>query len=376
MKILGRMNEIWHIVLTGGPCAGKSTAITYLCQKLRQRGFIVIYIPEAATLCIIGGLSPVSEIVGTEIGQKAIAGLAFWMENIWQQAAEQLSRKAKVIVIHDRGIPDGSAYMPAKMYKKILAPLGLNPTYARDQRYNAVIHMVTAANGAEKFYTLANNAARYENAENARIQDERILAAWMGHEHLRVIDNSTDFKKKVRRVYNEISVLLGEPPVEKERKFLVSFKHKDLPSHTQPIDIEQFYPISDKRGVVLRFRKRGQDGFYTYFRTTKRPCGRGKNFEVQDFMSEQEYNLGLQFKRPDTAIVQKTRSCFVYQSQRFELDEFKATRAIPSNGLLEIEITDPKKKIHFPPWMWDVVEVTGDSTFSNFGIAQALAKKA
>lgn len=37
----------------------------------------------------------------------------------------------------------------------------------RDRRYDAVIHMVTAADGAEKYYTLANNEARYEDAKTA-----------------------------------------------------------------------------------------------------------------------------------------------------------------------------------------------------------------
>ena len=30
----------------------------------------------------------------------------------------------------------------------------------RDQRYEAVVHLVTAAIGAERFYTLENNKAR------------------------------------------------------------------------------------------------------------------------------------------------------------------------------------------------------------------------
>ena len=35
----------------------------------------------------------------------------------------------------------------------------------RENRYNAVLHLVTAADGAEEFYSKANNAARFENAE-------------------------------------------------------------------------------------------------------------------------------------------------------------------------------------------------------------------
>ncbi len=38
-------------------------------------------------------------------------------------------------------------------------------------RYDVVVHMVTAADGAEKFYTLENNAARYEDVPTAKIVD-------------------------------------------------------------------------------------------------------------------------------------------------------------------------------------------------------------
>lgn len=37
----------------------------------------------------------------------------------------------------------------------------------RDQRYDAVVHLVTAADGAENFYTLANNEVRTESIEQA-----------------------------------------------------------------------------------------------------------------------------------------------------------------------------------------------------------------
>jgi hypothetical protein len=42
------------------------------------------------------------------------------------------------------------------------------------RRYHAVVHLVTAAIGAEKFYTLANNAARSESVEQVCILDIHI----------------------------------------------------------------------------------------------------------------------------------------------------------------------------------------------------------
>jgi len=38
----------------------------------------------------------------------------------------------------------------------------------RENRYDAVLHLTTAAKGAESFYTKSNNAARRETIEEAR----------------------------------------------------------------------------------------------------------------------------------------------------------------------------------------------------------------
>jgi len=50
--------------------------------------------------------------------------------------------------------------------------------------------MVTAADGAEPFYTLDNNAVRTEGVAKAIEMDRRTLDCWTGHEHLYIVDNS------------------------------------------------------------------------------------------------------------------------------------------------------------------------------------------
>ena len=94
-------------------------------------------------------------------------------------------------------------------------------------RYDAVLHLVTAADGAEQFYTTANNAQRYEQANEeglriARSLDRKVLDAWSKHPHFRVIDNNSDFDRKLDRVLEEISQVLELPlPVKEECKYIV-----------------------------------------------------------------------------------------------------------------------------------------------------------
>jgi len=59
----------------------------------------------------------------------------------------------------------------------------------RDVRYDAIIHLVTAANGASDFYTSENNVARYETVEMAVDVDNNLQRSWTGHPHHIVIAN-------------------------------------------------------------------------------------------------------------------------------------------------------------------------------------------
>jgi hypothetical protein len=94
--------------------------------------------------------------------------------------------------------------------------------------------MVTAADGAASHYTLENNAARSESAEQARELDKKTQKAWLGHAHHYVFDNATDFEGKLQRVVNRISKLVGLPSNLSRRsaKFLLrgTPNPRDFPS--------------------------------------------------------------------------------------------------------------------------------------------------
>jgi hypothetical protein len=51
------------------------------------------------------------------------------------------------------------------MWQALLDETGWSTIQLRDRRYEAVIHLVTAADGAEEFYTSENNEARYESID-------------------------------------------------------------------------------------------------------------------------------------------------------------------------------------------------------------------
>jgi hypothetical protein len=50
-----RGKKVIKIVFTGGPCAGKTTSMAFCTELLKERGFRVYIVPEAATLIAMGG---------------------------------------------------------------------------------------------------------------------------------------------------------------------------------------------------------------------------------------------------------------------------------------------------------------------------------
>lgn len=50
-----KSKKIIKIVFTGGPCAGKTTSMAFCADLLRDRGFQVYMVPEAATQIAMGG---------------------------------------------------------------------------------------------------------------------------------------------------------------------------------------------------------------------------------------------------------------------------------------------------------------------------------
>ena len=159
---------IKRIVLTGGPCAGKSTALSKLENYLLEKGYAVLVVAESATELIKGGIRP--------FGDQALYGIDFQgiildyqlaKEKSYDQAAHLLEASGRdVVILYDRGVLDNKAYLDYPEWKRLLASRNLKEEEIKNH-YDAVIHMVTAACLENGIYTLENNAARTENKEDA-----------------------------------------------------------------------------------------------------------------------------------------------------------------------------------------------------------------
>ena len=358
---------ITKIVITGGPCAGKSTAMSWVQNAFSQMGYTVLFVPETATELITGGVAPWTCKTNCEF-QKCLLRLQLDKEKIYEQAAKTMD-SSKVLIVCDRGALDNKAYMNDAEFSSVLEYLGTNEIELRDS-YDAVFHLVTAAIGAEEFYTTANNTARTETVAEAAAIDGKLISAWTGHPHLRVIDNSTNFEGKMKRLIAEISSFLGEPePFEIERKFLIEYpdiKWLESVPNCQRIEIIQTYLKSDKDEEV-RVRQRGFDGHYIYFQTTKRKVSDLKRIEIGRRLSESEYVRLLMNADTTRRQIRKDRYCLTYENQYFEIDVYPFW---DDKAIAEIELSDENAEIRFPKQIKVIKEVTDDESYKNASLAK------
>ena len=359
--------EISKIVITGGPCAGKSTAMSWIQNAFTQKGYKVLFVPETATELITGGVAPWT--CGSNLDfQTCLIGLQMEKERIFEQAAKTMDCD-KILIVCDRGMLDNKAYMTEMEFQQVLNLMKQNEVELRDH-YDAVFHLVTAAKGAEEFYTTANNAARTESVEEATVLDDKLISAWTGHPHLRVINNASDFENKMKRLIAEISAFLGEPePFEIERKFLIEYPDiqwlERIPN-CQRIEIIQTY-LNAKEGEEVRVRQRGMNGNYIYFQTTKKKISDVKRVEIERRLSKDEYLALLMEADSAKRQIRKTRYCLTYENQYFEIDVYPFWN---DQAIIELELSDENTEIVFPEHIKVIKEVTEDENYKNASLAK------
>lgn len=364
-----------EIVLTGGPCAGKTTALRYLVEHLSGRGWRALVVPEAATLMITGGLHDVGALAANDRArylavQEHLLSLQHDLRRRFHALAAALDAE-KTVILYDRAELDNRAYMEPAEFDTTLRSAVNMVAGAVAAQYDAVIHLVTAADGLHS-YTTANNEARFETPQQAVELDRAVQAAWLGHPHYVVVGNDRSFDQKLTRTLAAVLNVLGEPePLEIERKWLLSAAPPTaLLAGAVPVDIEQMYLPPDGQ-TERRIRARTHDGHITYFHTTKTPkAGSAGRVEREQIITAETYHMLAGMRWPSTEVIRKRRFCFVRGSQHFELDHL--TEPVDA-WLLEAELITADTEVTVPAELAIAGEVTADPRWRNATIARTPA---
>jgi len=251
------------------------------------------------------------------------------------------------VLLCDRGLMDGSAYCSSEQWTQILNKQGIGCSCEiREGRYNAVFHLVTAAEGAENYYTLENNAVRSETPEMARQLDQMTRAAWVGHPKLVVFDNSTNFEGKLQRLVNATAKLVGLPSslARSSVKFLLYRKPQlhlfppDVKYHVFEVEKVYIYDDRHRSKATLQedsqyveeysfIRKRtqgGVDGGATgggevYGQTIVKRTNDGQEIEIKRIISNREYTNLYKARDMSRNVVRQTRVSFIWNMQSFNV---------------------------------------------------------
>lgn len=220
--------EITRISLTGGTKSGKTTIISRIPEKIKQISdeYIIMIAHEAAMIMFLGGGSfRVSELSQEEsiVFQTEVLRMQIAMENrmltLALNAIGDKEKPRKIVLICDRGLIDGEAYIDEDGWKQVMKNCNVAPQEINELRYDLVIHTATVFDGAENF---AENLENFdmENVKSLMMEvDESLRKIYSSHPQYYYVNNQMDnlpegvssFEYKMRRVDSIILKYLGFP---------------------------------------------------------------------------------------------------------------------------------------------------------------------
>ena len=362
------MKRITKIVLTGGPASGKTSLISRILHEFKQEnGWRVITIPETATELISGfGIRPFGNCMTMLQFQDFVIADQLHKEQLALKAAQVVDEE-NILLIYDRALMDDKAYVTDEEFAGVLGRLDGRTEAEVLSNYDAVIHLVTCAKGAEFAYNLGNEA-RTESLEYAREMDDRTLRAWSGHPNLRIIDNSVDFEDKLRRAIREIYAILGEPaPVMRKRKYLIEMPDIGLivkKYNAVALEMMQTYLLPTQNNVERRIRQQKNGEDYLYFYTEKHVMDDGSQWATERPVSEKWYVRYLMESDNRMHSVRKVKYRFVYRGHRMEIDVYPF-----SNDRAVLFAYSEQGDAALPPEAKVLREVTGEAAYKNRQLA-------
>lgn len=362
------MKNVTRIVLTGGPAAGKTTLISRILKEFKpEEGWRVITIPETATDLISGfGIRPFGNCVTMEQFQYYVIADQLHKEQLALKGAQEVPEE-NILIIYDRAVLDDKAYISDEQFELTLAHFG-KTEQELIAGYDAVLHLVTCAKGAEYAYNFGN-AARYESVEEAREMDDRTLRAWSSHPNVHIIDNSSDFEDKIGRAINAIYSIVGQSaPEADKRKYLIEMPDVELLMKERScavIEMMQTYLSSSKPNVVRRVRQQCSGEDYLYFYTEKRSGEDGKSWVTERPISQKEYVAYLMESDLSMHSVRKAKYRFSYDDRRMEIDVYPF-----SDEKAVLFVYGSRDDIRLPEELKLIREVTGEAEYKNSALAK------
>lgn len=193
------------LVITGGPCAGKSSVVAMLKDEF---GDEIITVPEPATLLLAGGFpAPGKHLDYSHEWQYAFQKSVLTLHRSLEEAFALMGAgKSAKLLVCDNGLPSGAAYMPGGV-KEFERMYGID--FAKEiAAYDAVIHFETIALSAPEKYGRHNNEHRYTTIDQAIKHDEILKRIWSSHPKHFVMPSGWSLEDKYHKAREIVSSYL------------------------------------------------------------------------------------------------------------------------------------------------------------------------
>lgn len=181
----------YKIVLTGGPCGGKTESIPFLLEKLRKQKYSLEIVDETANSLLELGYMP-----NVNISTFDFQNLLFKIQFLKEYMSEGKSK----ILLCDRGLFDGKVYIDNIDFKKIL-----DVNKVDEQKifstYDAALYFRSIS------YEYPNEFIKYriyETPEIGRMRDERCKEIWSQKIIPCEYSNFDGLEKKQELIYNSL----------------------------------------------------------------------------------------------------------------------------------------------------------------------------
>jgi predicted ATPase len=208
-------STVIRVVLTGGPCGGKSSALNTLSKLAADSDFDVLIAPETATILFNSGvILDDSNKKLMQTFQSSVLDLQLQLERTMTAVASKTGRPT--ILILDRGMMDGKAFCASEMWEHALhdkSPVRSSAASMTEayilQRYDAIVHLQTAAanEATKQFYKngwttddSGRSVFRRETLKEAALVDEKLQRAYRDHPNHIFVPAGSSFEEKLNRV--------------------------------------------------------------------------------------------------------------------------------------------------------------------------------
>lgn len=240
--------EIYKIVLTGGPCSGKTSVTESIKEKLTQAGYYVIAVSETASELIRSNILPNEDYNHTLKFQETVLSLQMVKERNAESYANYADINKTVIILYDRGIMDTYAYFHKKEdFDNMLDKYSLNEIGIVDG-YDLIINLISLASLKKELYE--NDLIRKEDVLSASILDKKTSEAWMLSENVRIIKPKDILEEKMECVYEMIIEFIKEKSLNAPEITKIDISNSDFtiytPENSKKIEVNEYISLEHK----------------------------------------------------------------------------------------------------------------------------------